>query len=177
MKREGFVIREPQQWWGTADDHSLHVVLYQPQIPGNTGNIGRLCAGADVWLHLVEPLGFELDNKHLRRAGLDYWPHVKLCVHPDFASVERIFPRERMWFFSKKATHGYADVEYPAGSVFVFGRETTGLSDDIMRRYEDQLIRIPITDKVRSLNLSNACAVAVYEALRQLDWAPLNTGK
>jgi tRNA (cytidine/uridine-2'-O-)-methyltransferase len=148
-------------------------VLYQPQIPGNTGNIGRLCAGADVWLHLVEPLGFELDNKRLRRAGLDYWPHVKLCVHQEFSDIEQIFPRERLWFFSKKATRTYSDVSYPAGSVLVFGRETTGLGDEIMQRYEDQLIRIPITDKVRSLNLSNACAVAVYEALRQLEWAPL----
>lgn len=173
MSTEGFVISDPQDWWGTDQDKSLHVVLFQPQIPGNTGNIGRLCAGADVWLHLVKPLGYELDNKHLRRAGLDYWPHVKLCVHEDFSEVEAIFPRERMWFFSKKATNNYSDVSYAPGSVFVFGRETTGLSDDIMRRFEDQLIRIPITDKVRSLNLSNACAVAVYEALRQLDWAPL----
>jgi tRNA (cytidine/uridine-2'-O-)-methyltransferase len=173
MSTEGFVVREPQDWWGTAEDESLHVVLFEPQIPGNTGNIGRLCAGADVWLHLVEPLGYELDNKHLRRAGLDYWPHVKLCVHPNFEAIERTFPRERMWFFSKKATQNYADVSYSPGSVFVFGRETTGLSDDIMQRFDDRLIRIPITDKVRSLNLSNACAVAVYEALRQLEWAPL----
>lgn len=174
MSTEGFVIREPQDWWGTAQDKSLHVVLFEPQIPGNTGNIGRLCAGADVWLHLVEPLGYELANKHLRRAGLDYWPHVKLCVHPNFEAIEQTFPREKMWFFSKKATKNYADVRYEPGSVFIFGRETTGLSDDIMQRFEDQLIRIPITGKVRSLNLSNACAVAVYEALRQQDWAPLN---
>ncbi len=174
MQREGFVIREPQAGWGTDADKSLHVVLYQPQIPGNTGNIGRLCAGADVWLHLVEPLAFDLDNKHLRRAGLDYWPHVKLCVHPNFEAIEQTFPRQRMWFFSKYATHNYAEVDYEPGTVFVFGRETTGLSDDIMHRYEDRMLRIPITDKVRSLNLSNACAVAVYEALRQLEWAPLS---
>lgn len=173
MATEGFVIRAPQDWWGTDADDSLHIVLYQPQIPGNTGNIARLCAGADIWLHLIEPLGYELDNKHLRRAGLDYWPHVKLCVHPDFEAVEEIFPHERMYFFSKKATHRYTEVDYQPGSVFVFGRETTGLSDEIMARYDDQLIRIPITDKVRSLNLSNACAVAVYEALRQLDFAPM----
>jgi tRNA (cytidine/uridine-2'-O-)-methyltransferase len=170
MSTEGFVIQEVKSWWGTDEDSSLHVVLYQPQIPGNTGNIGRLCAATDAWLHLVKPLGFELDNKHLRRAGLDYWPHVKLCVHQDFAAIEQIFPRERVWFLSKKATHSYGAVSFPAGSVLVFGRETTGLSDDIMGRFEDRLIRIPITDKVRSLNLSNACAIVVYEALKQQGW-------
>jgi tRNA (cytidine/uridine-2'-O-)-methyltransferase len=171
-KREGFVIQQPQKEWGTAEDKDLHVVLFEPEIPGNTGNIGRLCAGTDAWLHLVKPLGFELDNKRLRRAGLDYWPNVKLCVHENFGEVERIFGRDRLWFFSKKATRYHMDVEYRAGAVLVFGRETRGLNSDIMQRYEDRLIRIPMTDKVRSLNLSNACAVAVYEALRQMDWRP-----
>ncbi len=176
MKKEGFVISVPQDWWGTERDDGLHIVLFEPQIPGNTGNIGRLCAGANIWLHLVEPLAFELDNKHLRRAGLDYWPHVNLCVHPNFEAIESIFARERMWFLTKTASRVYADVDFEPGSVFVFGRETTGLDDDIMRRHEDRLLRIPNTDKVRSLNLSNACSVVVYEALRQLNWAPLSGG-
>lgn len=172
MKREGFVIQEAQPQWGTAHDQDLHVILFEPEIPGNTGNIGRLCAGTDVWLHLVKPLGFELDNKRLRRAGLDYWPNVKLCVHENFDEIERIFGRERLWFFSKKASHHYTQVRYQPGMALVFGRETSGLSDEILQRYEERLVRIPMTNKVRSLNLSNACAVALYEALRQLDWAP-----
>lgn len=171
-KREGFVIQQPQAHWGSADDRDLHLVLFEPEIPGNTGNIGRLCAGTDVWLHLVRPLGFELDNKRLRRAGLDYWPNVKLCVHEDFGEVERIFGPQRLWFFSKKTTRSYTQASYQPGSVLVFGRETTGLSDAILQRYAERLLRIPMTDKVRSLNLSNACAVAVYEALRQLNWSP-----
>jgi tRNA (cytidine/uridine-2'-O-)-methyltransferase len=175
MLGEGFVIRQPQPHWGGADDESLHVVLFEPQIPGNTGNIARLCAGADVWLHLVRPLGYELDNRYLKRAGLDYWPHVKLCVHDSFAAIEEIFGRDRMWLYTKKATRIYTEADYQPGSVMIFGRETTGLDDDQLTRFEDRLLRIPITDKVRSLNLSNACAVVVYEALRQMQWAPLET--
>nr|WP_239497540.1 tRNA (cytidine(34)-2'-O)-methyltransferase [Bradymonas sediminis] len=171
-KREGFVIQQPQARWGTPADTDLHIVLFQPEIPGNTGNIGRLCAGTDVWLHLVRPLGFELDNKRLRRAGLDYWPNVKLCVHDHFDEIEQIFGRERLWFFSKKTTRSYTDVAFEPGSVLVFGRETKGLGDDVLEQYDDRLLRIPMTDKVRSLNLSNACAVVLYEALRQLDWSP-----
>ena len=173
---EGFVVQEPQPWWGTAEDRGLHIVLWQPEIPGNTGNIGRLCAGANIWLHLVEPLGFALDNKYLRRAGLDYWPHVRLCVHPDLGSCLSRFPVERVHLFSKKATRVYTEIDYEPGSVFVFGRETTGFDDALMDTYRDQLLRIPITDRVRSLNLSNACAIVVYEALRQLAWTPLEAG-
>lgn len=175
MRPEGFVIRQPQPEWGSAEDRSLHLVLFEPLIPGNTGNVGRLCAGADVWLHLVRPLGFELDNKHLRRAGLDYWPHVKLCVHDNFEAVEEIFPAERLFLFTKRAERTYTDVDYQPGTVLVFGKETTGLDAEIVARHQARALRIPTTDKVRSLNLSNACAVAVYEALRQLDWAPLQS--
>lgn len=173
-RAQGFIIQPPQKEWGTEADRDLHIVLFEPEIPGNTGNIGRLCAGAAIWLHLVEPLGFELDNKRLRRAGLDYWPHVKLCVHPGFEEIAQTFGSERMWFFSKKATRLYAEVSYRPGDVLVFGRETRGLPDALAERYQDRLLRIPNTDKVRSLNLSNACAVAAYEALRQLNWAPLD---
>ena len=173
MTTEGFVIRPPQPEWGTQEDRDLHIVLWRPEIPGNTGNIGRLCAGAAVWLHLIRPLGFELDNKYLRRAGLDYWPNVKLCVHDSLEAVVEIFPREKLFFFSKKATRCYADVEYPEGAVLVFGRETRGLSSEILEEYDDRALYIPNTPNVRSLNLSNACAVAVYEALRQQQWEPI----
>ena len=98
-----FNIRSPQEHWGGPRDRELHVVLVHPEIPGNTGNIGRLCAGANVWLHLVKPLGYELDDRYLRRAGLDYWPHVRLCVHDNFAEIEQIFPEERLFLFTKKA--------------------------------------------------------------------------
>lgn len=170
---EGFVIQEPQSYWGSEDDRDLHLVLVAPEIPGNTGNLGRLCAGTNIWLHLVEPLGFELSNKYLRRAGLDYWPHVKLAKHASFEAIEKIFPKDRFYFFTKKAKHYYTAVEYKPGSVLVFGRETKGLSDTILKKYEDRLVLIPTTGHVRSLNLSNACAIASYEALRQLDWSPL----
>lgn len=176
MSEKGFVIRPHQDWWGTQEDRDLHIVLWRPEIPGNTGNIGRLCAGADVWLHLVRPLGFELDNKYLRRAGLDYWPNVKLCLHDSLEDITGIFPREKTFFFTKKASRCYADVEYPPGAVLVFGRETRGLSAEILDAYDDRALYIPNTPNVRSLNLSNACAVAVYEALRQQAWEPIYRG-
>ena len=173
MSERGFVIRPHQDWWGTEQDRDLHIVLWRPEIPGNTGNIARLCAGANIWLHLVRPLGYELDNKHLRRAGLDYWPNVKLAVHDDLAEITDVFPRERLFLFSKKASRLYTDAEYPPGAVLLFGRESKGLSDETLREYSDRSLFIPITQHVRSLNLSNACAVVVYEALRQQDWRPI----
>ncbi len=174
-RHEGFLIRPPDPVWGTDEDTSLHICLVTPEIPGNTGNIGRLCAGSNIWLHLVEPLAFELDNKRLKRAGLDYWPHVRLCVHPDFDAFSKLFPRHKLRFLSKKAAKRYTDVAYDSGTVLVFGCETKGLSDQIMADYEDLLIRIPTTDKVRSLNLSNAAAIVTYEALRQMAFTPLET--
>lgn len=173
---EGFVIREPRPEWGTEQDRSLHLVLVEPEIPGNTGNIARLCAGADIWLHLVRPLGFELDDRHLERAGLDYWPHVKLCVHESFEAVESRFPVERLHLTTKTADRLYTSVEVEPGDVFVFGPESVGLDASILDRYPDRQYRIPINDKVRSLNLANACAVVTYEGLRQLDWAPIGGG-
>jgi tRNA (cytidine/uridine-2'-O-)-methyltransferase len=171
--QEGFVIREPREWFGTAEDDALHLVLVEPEIPGNTGNIGRLCAGADIWLHLVRPLGFELDNSHLERAGLDYWPHVKLCVHENFGEIEQIFPESRLYLTSKRARQLYTTIEVEPGAVFVFGAESTGLDDELLQRHEGQCYRLPINDKVRSLNLANSCAIVTYEALRQLEWSPL----
>ncbi len=170
---EGFVIREPRAEWGSDEDDSLHLVLVEPEIPGNTGNIARLCAGADVWLHLVRPLGFELDNRHLARAGLDYWPHVKLCVHEAFEAIEAIFPEQRLHLTTKRARQVYTKMEAEPGAVFVFGRESTGLDEAVLERHPQRRYRIPINDKVRSLNLANACAIVTYEALRQLEWTPL----
>lgn len=170
---KGFQIRQPLDNFGTSADPFLHIALVTPEIPGNTGNIGRLCAGTDMWLHLIRPLGFDLDNKRLKRAGLDYWPHVKLCVHESFDAFADIFPPEKMHFFSKRGERRYVDVSYQQGDVLVFGCETKGLPEELMTRYASQLTLIPKTDKVRSLNLSNAAAIAVYEAMRQLDFAPM----
>ena len=172
---KGFVIRDHDPRWGTPEDTCLHIVLVAPEIPGNTGNVGRLCAGTSLWLHLVEPLGFELENKYLRRAGLDYWPHVKLAIHPDFGSIESIFSPDRLHLFSTHARHAYTDVRYRFGDALVFGRETKGLDKDLLARLDERTRLIPRTDKVRSLNLSNAVAIASYEAMRQLEWSPLQS--
>jgi tRNA (cytidine/uridine-2'-O-)-methyltransferase len=172
---EGFRIRDPQPEWGTEADDTMHLVLVEPEIPGNTGNIARLCAGADIWLHLVRPLGFELDNSYLSRAGLDYWPHVNLCVHDGFEQIEQIFPDERLHLFTKTAETVYTQMSVQQGMVLVFGREADGLEASVLARHPDRQYRIPINDKVRSLNLANACSVATYEALRQMNWRWLET--
>ncbi|TXD39916.1 tRNA (cytidine(34)-2'-O)-methyltransferase [Lujinxingia vulgaris] len=168
-----FNILEPLEGFGGPGDRRLHIVLHEPEIPGNTGNIGRLCAGTNVWLHLVKPLGFDLDDRYLKRAGLDYWPHVNISLHENFEAVEAIFPRERMHFFTKKTTRAYDQANWQGGSVLIFGKETLGLPAEMRERYEDRCFRIPTTDKVRSLNLSNACAIVLYDAMRQLNWEPL----
>lgn len=168
-------ISPPSPRWGTPDDDQLHVVLVQPEIPPNTGSIARLCAATGCHLHLVEPLGFALEDRHLKRAGLDYWPNVGLTVHADFEAVERIFTPERLHLFSARATARYTDVAYRGGDVLVFGRETKGLPPEVVARNPSRLRLIPIRPgAVRSLNLANATSVAVYEALRQLGFpAPL----
>ena len=102
MTNKQIVISDPDPRWGSPDDHRTHVVLVHPEIPGNTGNVARLCAGADAVMHLVEPLGFKLEDRYLRRAGLDYWPNVTLCIHPDWDAVTHLFPRDRLHLFTTK---------------------------------------------------------------------------
>lgn len=156
----------------TADDPEtpLHVVLVEPEIPQNTGSIARLCAGTGAWLHLVEPLGYVLEDRYLKRAGLDYWPNVQLSRHPSLDAVEALLPRERTWLFTKRAEALYRDAPLPHGSVLVFGCETRGLPTAFLERWSDRCVRLPTTGSVRSLNLSNSVAIASYEVLRQLDW-------
>lgn len=149
---------------------TLHVVLVHPEIPQNTGSIARLCAGARVWLHLVEPLGYVLEDRYLKRAGLDYWPGVRLSVHRSLDALEPLLPTGRTAMFTKRAQRRYLDVEYQPGHALVFGCETRGLPPELLDRHEDCLVRIPTSSEVRSLNLSNSVAIGVYEALRQLDW-------
>jgi len=150
---------------------SLHVVLVHPEIHWNTGNAGRTCLAAGATLHLVEPLGFSLDDREVKRAGLDYWEHVPLRVWPDWATLERELPAlGEPWFFSTKAARLLW--EAPLGEsrdvVLVFGRETGGLPAELHERYADRFLAMPIaTPLVRSLNLSTSVGVAVYETLRQ----------
>lgn len=149
---------------------NLHIVLVHPEIPPNTGNIARLAAGTNAWLHLVEPLGFELASKHVRRAGLDYWPSVRLSVHESVEALSEALPMSRTWLFSKYGERLHSEPEYAPESVLVFGSESKGLPDSFTATRRDQLVRIPTTGNVRSLNLSNAVAIATYEVLRQQGW-------
>lgn len=150
---------------------SIHVVLVHPEIHWNTGNAGRTCLATGATLHLVEPLGFSLDEKQVKRAGLDYWPHVDLRVWPDWASVERELPRlGEPYFFTTKGTTPLWDRPLGAAEdvVLVFGRETAGLPADLLGRYPDRLVTMPMASPlVRSLNLSTSVGIAVYEVLRQ----------
>jgi tRNA (cytidine/uridine-2'-O-)-methyltransferase len=156
---------------------SIHVVLYQPQIPANTGNIARTCAGTDTSLHLIRPLGFSTDDKQLKRAGLDYWENVKIHYYD---SLEEFFERNaggEFYYLTKFGEQPHSSFDYSdqeSEIFFIFGRETTGLPKDLIQENMDRCLRIPMTDKVRSLNLSNTAAILVYEALRQQNYRELD---
>lgn len=147
----------------------MHVVLYQPEIPPNTGNVARTCVAIGAKLWLVRPLGFRVDEKSLRRAGLDYWQHLDWEVVDDWDALLEKLPDQRFWYFTKTAQQLYTKVSYREGDVLVFGRETKGLPESILTEQADHTLRIPIREQVRSLNLGNAVAIAVYEAVRQWD--------
>ncbi len=159
-----------------SQEASLNVVLYQPEIPQNTGNIGRTCVAVDAHLWIVRPTGFRLDDHHLRRSGLDYWQHLRWTDVPNWSALEPQLPPARTFFFTKRATRLYTDVRYQVGDYLVFGQETLGLPDEILQRFPDQCVSMPMTPHVRSLNLSNCVAIAVYEAIRQWDGIPTNDG-
>ncbi|MCC4368106.1 tRNA (uridine(34)/cytosine(34)/5-carboxymethylaminomethyluridine(34)-2'-O)-methyltransferase TrmL [Limosilactobacillus reuteri] len=148
-----------------------HIVLFEPLFPANTGNIARTCAGTNTELHLIKPLGFSTDDKHMKRAGLDYWDKVKITYHEDLPSFMKTIPNiNRLYIVSKFATHDYSDVDYTGEGdhYFLFGKETTGLPERFMQKYPDNAIRIPQNDNnIRALNLSNSAAIVIYEALRQ----------
>lgn len=147
----------------------LHIVLYQPEIPPNTGNIGRTCVAIAAKLWLVRPLGFSLEDRYLARSGLDYWEHLDWEAVDDWnalAAAIEIKP-ERTWYFTKSAARVYTDVKFQPGDMLVFGRETTGLPPEMISAAGDHALRLPIRPQVRSLNLANTVAVAAYEALRQ----------
>ena len=153
----------------------LHVVLYEPEIPQNTGNVVRTCAAAGAMLHLIEPLGFSLADRYLKRAGLDYWDWATIRVHPDFPAFRREFPDLPLFLFTTKGAVRHTDVRYPEEAALVFGRETRGLPEAMLRRMPQACVRLPMRPGIRSMNLSNTVAVAVFEALRQRDFAGLET--
>jgi tRNA (cytidine/uridine-2'-O-)-methyltransferase len=145
----------------------LHVVLYQPEIPYNTGSVGRTCVAVGAKLWLIRPLGFRVDDYHLRRAGLDYWEHLHWEVVDNWAALMAVLPVAQLWLFTKKADRSYLESSFQQGDVLVFGSESNGLPDSLLEQHSDRCLRIPIRADVRSLNLSNSVAVATYEALRQ----------
>ncbi|MEI5906315.1 tRNA (uridine(34)/cytosine(34)/5-carboxymethylaminomethyluridine(34)-2'-O)-methyltransferase TrmL [Bacillus spongiae] len=154
----------------------VHVVLYQPEIPANTGNIARTCAATDTTLHLIRPLGFSTDDKMLRRAGLDYWQYVNIVYYD---SLDEFFEKNEgseFFYLTKFGQKPHSDFDYSNKEkdyFFMFGKETTGLPKDLLERNKDRSLRIPMNDNVRSLNLSNTAAILVYEALRQQNYLHL----
>ncbi|OLO27596.1 tRNA (uridine(34)/cytosine(34)/5-carboxymethylaminomethyluridine(34)-2'-O)-methyltransferase TrmL [Alkalihalophilus pseudofirmus] len=148
----------------------LHIVLYQPEIPANTGNIARTCAGTNTSLHLIRPLGFSTDDKMLKRAGCDYWPNVKINYYDSIEELFNLFPNGLFYFIETVGTKNYTEFDYSDEEkdiFFVFGRETTGLPNELLEGREKYCLRIPQTEKIRSLNLSNTAAIVIYEAIRQ----------
>lgn len=153
----------------------LNIVLVEPEIPQNTGNIVRTCHATGCRLHLVRPLGFEVSDRYLKRAGLDYWDEVQIDYYDCFEDVLKKFPSSRFWFFTTKGLNRYSDVKFSEGDFFVFGKETKGLNEELLKAHKEQCLRIPMIGETRSLNLSNSVAIAVYEGLRQLDFKGFKT--
>lgn len=145
----------------------MHIVLYQPEIPQNTGNIARTCAATGAMLHLIKPLGFSLEDRYLKRAGLDYWHMMSYRVYENFDELLECYPEHRMYFLSTKAPMSYTEVSYGKDDFLVFGCETRGLPESLLERVYDRCVRIPMVPDARSLNLSNSVAIVLYEALRQ----------
>jgi tRNA (cytidine/uridine-2'-O-)-methyltransferase len=150
----------------------FHIILHQPEIPQNTGSIGRLCVNNECRLHLIHPLGFDTSDYYLRRAGLDYWEKLNPTHYLDWQDFLDRTPTQRLWFFSTKGERRHTEVGWRNGDGLVFGRETRGLPDDLVKAYPDALVRIPMVGTFhRSLNLAQAVAIGLYEGLRQTqDW-------
>lgn len=145
----------------------LNIVLVEPEIPPNTGNVARLCAATGATLHLIKPLGFSIDDKHLKRAGLDYWHLLDIVVYENFEEFEKINSVGTRYLATTKGGRAHTDIVYEPGGYLLFGKETKGLAPEILARYPDTAFRLPMHAEARSLNLSNTVAVVVYEALRQ----------
>ena len=152
------------------DQLNFHVALYNPEIPANTGNIGRICVGCNSKLHLIKPMRFLLTDKYLKRAGLDYWQDLDLQFHENLEEFLNHFRDHNIFLCTTKGKKNYTDVSYQQGDLLLFGPETKGLPAELLERYPDNTIKIPMSDKIRSLNLSNSVAVILYEAWRQLSF-------
>lgn len=151
----------------------MNIILHQPEIPQNTGNIGRTCVATGTSLHLIEPLGFRLDEKNIKRAGMDYWQHLDIHRYTNFEEFLEKNPGAKIWMATTKAKHTYSDVEFGENDFIMFGKESAGIPEEILVDYEDTCIRIPMLPTIRSLNLSNSVAIVLYEALRQQGFASM----
>lgn len=151
----------------------MHIVLVEPEIPNNTGNISRTCAVTGSSLHLIRPLGFSTDDRHLKRAGLDYWQYLDLHYYDSFSELCAKYPDGNFWFATTKGNRTYTEVQFKPNDFLVFGKETAGLPKEILDANADHCLRIPMGKDIRSLNLANSVAIILYEALRQQDFANL----
>ena len=149
----------------------MNIVLHEPEIPANTGNIGRTCVATGSTLHLIEPLGFRLNEKEIKRAGMDYWEHLDVRRYDDYRDFCEKNPDAKIWFATTKAKYVYTDVQFGPDDYIMFGKESAGIPEEILLDHEDTTVRIPMNPEIRSLNLSNSVAVMVYEALRQNNFA------
>ena len=149
--------------------YKINIVLHEPEIPQNTGNIARTCAATGASLHIIRPMGFEIDDRKLKRAGLDYWDKLDITYYENYEDFLSKRPEAigNTYYFSTKSPQSYTDVEYPDNVFIMFGKETKGLPEDILYDNKDYCVRIPMRDTIRSLNLSNSVAIAVYEIIRQ----------
>ena len=152
---------------------NINIVLLEPEIPQNTGNIARTCAATGASLHLIEPLGFRIDDAKLKRAGLDYWHQLDITYYKDLNDFYARNPDAQVYYFSTKAPQKYTDIKYPQKVYLMFGKETKGLPEELLRDNKSHCVRIPMRDSLRSLNLSNSAAIAVYEVFRQRDFEGL----
>lgn len=151
----------------------INIVLVEPEIPQNTGNISRTCAATGTVLHLIKPLGFSIEDKYLKRAGLDYWKFLDIRYHESLDDFFDLYPDAECFFASTKAEKTYCDVAYPDNCFIFFGKETAGLPESLLKKHFNRTIRIPMKDNIRSLNLSNSVAIVLYEALRQQNFKNL----
>ncbi len=151
----------------------INIVLHCPEIPQNTGNIARTCAATGTALHLIRPLGFAIDDRKLKRAGLDYWHDLDITYYDDLEDFYKKNPEAQVYYFSTKARYNYTEVAYPPNAFLMFGRESAGLPETLLQQNPETTVRIPMLENLRSLNLSNAAAIGVYEVLRQKNFASL----
>lgn len=151
----------------------MHIILHQPEIPGNTGNIGRTCVATGTPLHLIEPLGFRLDEKAIKRAGMDYWQYLDVRRYMNFSEFKEKNPEAKIWMATTKARRSYTEAAYGPDDFIMFGKESAGIPEEILVENEENCIRIPMLPAIRSLNLSNSVSIVLYEALRQNGFADM----